>query len=221
MVHVHHPLPRSEVHRERYILDRARGLRVLHVGAADAPYTWDALANGTWLHSKLSAVAGECLGVDIDEPTVARLRQERGITNLRVANCETLDPADVGTFDLVVAGEVIEHLDNPGLFLDGVRRVVSPTGHLLITTINAFCLRRLVRIPTHIESVHPDHTYYFSHRTLSTLVERHGFAFVEGHGYRVADRSFGMVGLVEGLAGLISPNLLQGLVHLYRPVVSE
>ena len=31
------------------------------------------------------------------------------------------------TFDVIIAGEMIEHLSNPGLFLKGIQRFMTPT----------------------------------------------------------------------------------------------
>jgi 2-polyprenyl-3-methyl-5-hydroxy-6-metoxy-1,4-benzoquinol methylase len=41
-----------------------------------------------------------------------------------------------GPFDLVVAIEVLEHLRNPGIFFDGVSRLLHPEGVFLLTTPN-------------------------------------------------------------------------------------
>jgi SAM-dependent methyltransferase len=56
--------------------------------------------------------------------------------------CHKLDlnadfAASVGqTFDLVVAQEIIEHLENPRHFLRQCRKLVAPGGYLLLTTPN-------------------------------------------------------------------------------------
>ena len=43
-------------------------------------------------------------------------------------------------FDAIVAGELIEHLSNPGLFLDCSSRHLQNNGLLILTTPNANCL---------------------------------------------------------------------------------
>ena len=216
MDHIHYALPKSRVDREAYVINKARGKRVLHLGAADTPYTWEAINAGTWLHQKLTDVASACVGLDLDAETVTRLRHDHRVTNLVVGNCEALSPELLGQFDLIVAGEMIEHLNNPGLFLESARGVLAPGGELLVTTINAFCLRRFLRIPFGTESVHPDHTYYFSHCTLNTLVRRFGYELIEAHGYALNTAKKSYITIIEELGALLSPNLCQGLVHLYR-----
>ncbi|MBO0181221.1 hypothetical protein J0682_30075, partial [Vibrio parahaemolyticus] len=77
-------------------------------------------------------------------------------------------------FDVIVAGEIIEHLNNPGLFLSGVRRFMHRDSKLVITTINAYCAMRFfvyaLRGRRGInEFVHPDHVAYYSYSTLRVL----------------------------------------------------
>jgi len=83
------------------------------------------------------------------------------------------------TFDVIVAGEMIEHLNNPGLFLTGIQRFMNADTRLVLTTINAYCGMRwfwygLRGRRGKQEPVHPDHVAYYSYSTLSVLVKRHG-----------------------------------------------
>ena len=211
----HFKLPNSLVDREQFILDVCKGRRVLHLGCADFPYTEESLASGTWLHHKVSDVASSCLGVDLDSNSVARLHERHDIDNIMQGNAEQLDKLHIGLFDVVLAGEIIEHINNPGLFLHTARLVLKPDGRLLITTTNAFCLRRFVRIPFRYESIHPDHTYYFSHTTLQTLVKRFGYQLEESHSYRILSKRPLLPYILERLSTVITPNWGEGIIHVY------
>lgn len=211
----HFKLPRSLVDREKFILKTCVGKRVLHLGCADAPYTAERLQSGTWLHDKVTAVSAECLGVDMDRESIAWLQQTHGVTNIVYGNAEALDTLN-DKFDVVLAGEIIEHLNNPGSFLESARSVLAPNGKLLITTTSAFCFRRFVRIPFGYESIHPDHTYYYSHVTLETLVKRFWYRLFEAHAYRLPNRKPVLPYLLERLASAVTPNWAEGIVHLYR-----
>ena len=217
----HFPIPRSQVDRIKFIIDFARGKSVLHLGCADYPYTLERLESGTWLHQMVSGVAASCLGVDSDEETVAWLRDTQGISNVIHGNAEKLDELDLGRFDVVLAGELIEHLNNPGMFLDSAKTVMKPEGRLLITTTKAFCFRRFIRIPFGIESIHPDHTYYFSHVTLSCLAQRFGFRLDKACSYRLPNRKPPLPYMVERLATVVTPNWGEGIVHVYSLPVQE
>ncbi len=211
----HYKLPSALIDREKYIVEAARGRHVLHVGCADHPFTAKRIRDGSWLHAKISAVAGSCLGVDIDYAAVEALKVEHQVNDVVVGNAEQLDELTPRTFDLIVAGELIEHLNNPGSFLETAKQVLRPGGRLLISTTNAFCVRRILRIPFGYESIHPDHTYYFSHITLRTLVCRFGYQLIHSASYRLPNSKPVLPYVVERMATWVSPNLGEGILHIY------
>lgn len=165
--------------RVGYILDACRNKRVLHVGCADVPLTQKRLEDGTLLHGMIEKVAAVQYGIDLSAEGIGILRQQ-GYNNLAVANVEELtksNPFGDVNFDVIVAGEILEHLSNPGYFLDGMKPLLSNTGsRLVLTTVNAYCAYRFVyAFLMGGEKVHPDHVYYFSRSTLIRLLTRHGF----------------------------------------------
>jgi SAM-dependent methyltransferase len=86
------------------------------------------------LFRRLVEVNPDAVGVDHDAEGVAAL-QSAGYH----AVCANVQTLDLGwQFDTIVAGELIEHLDNPGLFLTAVRRHLKPGGKLILTTPNPF-----------------------------------------------------------------------------------
>jgi 2-polyprenyl-3-methyl-5-hydroxy-6-metoxy-1,4-benzoquinol methylase len=72
------------------------------------------------------------------------------------------------TFEVIVAGDVIEHMSNPGLFLDNCRRHLEPGGQLILTTPNA-------KWPTVFLRPNPTHALWHDHYTLRHLLERHHY----------------------------------------------
>ena len=72
--------------------------------------------------------------------------------------------------DLVVAGEVIEHLDDPGSFLDGLHALVAPGGLLVVTTPNASGLVNAAALLGNLEVNHPDHVALFTCTTLDAML---------------------------------------------------
>ena len=75
---------------------------------------------------------------------------------------------------------MIEHLNNPGLFLNGIKRFMTPDTQLVITTINAYSGMRFFVYGLRgrggeLEPVHPDHVAYYSYSTLKLLLERHHY----------------------------------------------
>ena len=110
------------VQRVEYILSQCEGKSVLHLGCTNWPYTEAAIKNNDLLHTAIGERSSELFGIDADEEGLDVLKAN-GFSDLYTGDLEHLDNSLLDrTFDVVVAGEVIEHLNNPGLFLDGVKR---------------------------------------------------------------------------------------------------
>lgn len=78
--------------------------------------------------------ARSVVGVDIDEEAVAHARRKYGI-EARVGNADSI-PAGDDEFDLIVSFETIEHIADPGGFLDECVRVCRPGGTFVVSTPN-------------------------------------------------------------------------------------
>lgn len=215
----HFRLPRRLLRREDYLLAHCVGQRVLHVGCVDFSTTGDwfqGVVGGTWLHGRLEAVAAELVGVDNATAAIGWLRAQCGRSDVHLADAQTLELPGVAPFDVIVAAELIEHLPSPGAFLTAARPLLKSAGLLLVTTTNAYCLRRLLRVATGVESVHEDHVAYYSHRTLARLAELSGYAVVEQLNYRLPNRRPLLPYLVEALACTVSANLGEGIIAALR-----
>lgn len=171
-------LPRVPVVRGRheFVVERCRGRRVLHVGCVDSGLLEERYRAGELMHLRLSAVAAEVWGVDNDAEGIAFL-QARGVPNLFHADAGAFSQHEAlrgQVFDVIVATELIEHLANPGSFLEDVRALLQP-GHtqLIVTVPNAFRIDTLLWMLRGIEFVHPDHNYWFSYSTLTHLLQKH------------------------------------------------
>ncbi|HWQ20863.1 MAG TPA: methyltransferase domain-containing protein [Methanotrichaceae archaeon] len=145
------------MNRFDFVIAHCWNKKVLHIGCA---------GNGL-LHRKLSNVAYELHGLDIDRDGL-ELLERMGFGNLHEGDAEHLDIG--GHWDAVVATEMMEHLANPGLFLDGLRALDAH--EYLITVPNG--LRWQLR-----EKVWGEHVAWYSPATLRTALELHGFAVDE------------------------------------------
>jgi SAM-dependent methyltransferase len=125
-----------------------------------------------WLHEQICKVARECLGVDYEKAEVEKLKKKG--YNVKVANVETMDLGR--TFDVVVAGELIEHLANPGLFLERANKHLKKDGMLILTTPNvfspSFIIRRIFNRDLHVNE---EHVAYYDVQTLNQLLTRYNF----------------------------------------------
>jgi SAM-dependent methyltransferase len=85
---------------------------------------------GTGANLEMLARCGETEGVDVSAEALAFCR-ERGLQNVRHGEAEHL-PYEDGSFDLVTALDVVEHLDDDVAGLGEMRRVLRPAGRALL-----------------------------------------------------------------------------------------
>jgi hypothetical protein len=166
-----HKIPVAEViDREAFILEHCTGKRVLEFGASGP------------MHDGILKVAADVLGVD---------REHRKQGNDIVIGFDLDDvtqaylPGTHFTPEVIVCGEVLEHLSNPGWFLTRLRRQFGDTP-TIITVPNAFSAAAQKQLLKGIENVNADHVAWYSFRTLKTLLGRAGytdfsFAWYRGH----------------------------------------
>lgn len=158
--------------RDDVILEHCRNKRVLHVGAADSPYTQHKYASGTLLHKRLSTVASELLGIDIDEEASNWLN-DRGLP--RIVAADITDAANMRFApDVIVFGETIEHVANIGTCLENLKRCMTPSTKLLISTPNCYHLWFTSMVLRNHEVIHDDHKVGFSYGLLRQLLESQG-----------------------------------------------
>lgn len=163
--------------RVEFLTQICAGKKVLHLGCTNYPYTKDSIANKMLLHFDLAKVAKEIYGFDGDQSGIDILKAA-GVEKLFQVDLENLALVPLEeTFDVIIAGEIIEHLSNPGLFLNGIQRFMNGNSQLIITTINAYCVFRFLIYALRgkggeNEPVHPDHVAYYSYRTLSLILKR-------------------------------------------------
>jgi len=179
-------LPRAKaVVREDYLIDACRHRRALHVGCADAPFTRRKHEDGTLLHGKLAGVASELVGIDCDEDALVWLG-EHGVHDLFLR-----DASEIGGLlretgfrpEVIVAGEVLEHLLEPLQFLNGISSVMDRGTKLVLSVPNAFAATSVASVWLRKEKVHPEHVAYYSYFTIRELLRRTGFEVVDQHPY--------------------------------------
>ena len=217
--------PIELVQRVDLIKRISTGKKVLHLGCTNWPYTKEAIDNNMLLHFDLEKIAGELYGFDYDQKGLDIL-SNRGTRNLYRADLENLDELKLDeTFDVIIAGEMIEHLNNPGRFLQGIQRFMNNETELVITTINAYSALRFMIYGLRgkggiNEPVHPDHVYYFSYKTLNLIINRAGlsvrdFYFYDiGTEHRPHNRWF--FNLLNDVSVKIFPQLSDGLIAVCR-----
>ena len=164
------------VSKELFIQDACQGKVVLDMGCIR--YNADfALHDPNWLHNKIKRVAKEVVGVDCLPAEIDKLNSQ-GYSIIYGDVTKSLDLHKI--FDVIVAGDLIEHLLNFEGFFDNCSRLLKPDGIVIITTPNPFYIDEFyfVAIKKHY-LINPEHTCWIDPQALSQLAIRFGYIIKE------------------------------------------
>jgi 2-polyprenyl-3-methyl-5-hydroxy-6-metoxy-1,4-benzoquinol methylase len=140
--------PERETLFRRYV--GGPGRRVLDLGCRDGALT------------EAYAVGNEVVGVDADREALAEA-ERRGIET-HWADLDQPLAFDDASFDVVVAGELLEHLRDPASLVTQIRRVLRPGGMFVASVPNAYRVKGRLRFlfgrapesdPTHLQMFSP------------------------------------------------------------------
>ena len=97
-------------------------------------------------------------GIERDEKQV-EVARKRGF-DCRPGRIDVEFPFADGSFDMVFAGEIIEHVADPDYLLCEIRRVLKPGGYLLLTTPNLVCWYNRLLVLAGVTPMFVEHSYY-------------------------------------------------------------
>ena len=148
-------------------------LKMLSIGCADGEFEMRYVTQGVVVYG----IDGVALAIE-----KANAKGIRGT----VADFSAELPYDTHSFDVVFAGEVIEHVFDVPRFLNEVFRVLRPDGELVLTTPNLARLTDRIRFlfgwsPKHVSPTHPYlkyHIHPFTPTSLRLALSEAGFQIV-------------------------------------------
>lgn len=136
------------------------------------------------LAGRLAALGFQVTGIDSSETAVqiARKNYHNATFVQAVIDPKVGEQIDAGLFDLVISSDVIEHLYCPSDLLEAARSLLRPNGQLLVGTPYHGYLKNLAlsvsgQMDSHFTVLaNGGHIKFFSVKTLSELITRHGFS---------------------------------------------
>jgi 2-polyprenyl-3-methyl-5-hydroxy-6-metoxy-1,4-benzoquinol methylase len=160
--------------KKDFVIPYVRGKKVLDLGCVD--HSLSRTQHPDWLHGLIHKETQSVIGVDYLEHEVCVLN-DKGF-NIVCTNVETMDFGE--RFDVIVAGDIIEHLSNPGRFLEKVHLHLTENGVCLLTTPSPVNFLRLVELLfVGYVDAHPEHTSWYTPEVLKELAGKYGLAVVE------------------------------------------
>jgi SAM-dependent methyltransferase len=149
---------------------------VVHLGFVDETRMEERLAQGSWLHGQLAGVAKELVGIDASRPGVeATAAEDYEVYLADLESSEDVAALGIEPGDVVLAGELVEHLANPGRMLEAIHPLLREGGSLVVTTPNAHALTNVLAGLIGLELVNSDHVGWQSWWTGRELLARHGY----------------------------------------------
>ncbi|MFC1667934.1 class I SAM-dependent methyltransferase [Chlamydiota bacterium] len=157
------------------IIPIVKNKQVLDLGCAD--HSYDQKENEpNWLHGIISHYATEVIGIDIEDDAIQKMRSH-GFTVIK-SDVESFHLDKL--FDVVVAGDVFEHLSNPGNTIKNIYNHLKNNGFFIITTPNPFSVSQFFKIVKRNSiKVRADHTCWYDPVTIKTLLNLNGFDTVD------------------------------------------
>lgn len=179
----------SPADRLAFISEKVKNKIVLDLGALDETAYEQKENTSFWLHKRICEVAKRVYGVDNSS-----LIPEEGLKPFPNSIIYKEDVyrlektvSKIKQIDIVVAGELIEHLTDTLSFLKSIKNIQSLQGkELILTTPNATSLHNAIVGTLKREATHVDHLCIYSYKTLNTLCKRAGFCSWEIIPYHMA-----------------------------------
>lgn len=177
-------LSHESVIREDFIMNLAKGRRVLHFGFLDSPFTEQKILAKSLLHQQIQKVADYLYGIDIDAKCLDIYQNltgdlDNGILNIQEKS-QSFDHLARG-YNIILLPEVLEHLLYPSQALENIRRIcyLNKGSKICITVPNAYSSLSFFIGINGNEAVHPDHYFYFSPYTILKLLTDCGLSNIE------------------------------------------
>lgn len=163
-----------------------------------------------WIHGLIAKKASSLVGIDIDKPALEEIKSTYPNLDVRYGDARNFDVND--TFDVIHAGELIEHIDNFEGFFNSIKKHLKPGGIVLITTPNKETINQFFYNLTGGLQVNSEHVCWFCDKTLVALVERNGMKVSEVK--FLNQPTFGIRKVFRALLGLLPDRLSHGTLFV-------
>jgi len=155
---------------EEYVLHLIHAFAYVQASTfAEGKTVLDLGCNTGYGTSLLSKIAKKVVGVDVSKEAISAAKKDYGSLGIdfRVIDGKQM-PFDDDEFDVIMCCQVIEHIVDYDIFLEELKRVLSPTGVAVFTTPNS-----LIRLDPGMKPWNKFHVHEFDHSELQKLLMAH------------------------------------------------
>lgn len=143
------------------------GDRVLDLGSGEGDFT-----------AAVTEAGASAVGVEVAETAIRRARARHPGLEFQLTPVDGPLALPDGSFEVVWASEVIEHVADTARWLSEVRRVLAPGGRLLLSTPSHGRLRVAAGGMERFSAPLGDHLHLYTRSSLQGLLDEFGFADV-------------------------------------------
>jgi SAM-dependent methyltransferase len=157
------------ISKDDYIRFLCKDREVLDVGCVQHDWERSLSLRDSWLFAQIQQVASSVCGIDILGEAAQKL-SAYGF-NIIEGNAEKFDLGR--TFDVIVCGDIIEHLSNIGFFFESISRHLREDSLCVVTTPNPFNIEQLMSAIFHNRiNVNMEHTVWLDPQVMYEAVSR-------------------------------------------------
>jgi hypothetical protein len=217
-------LKRNIYVKHELITELVKGKKVVHYGCVDddKQLIKQKFEEGYYLHKLVTDASKKTIGVDLNKDAFDFLEKKLKIQNVvygDVENPETfdLDKKTLKNYDVLLIPDLIEHLNNPGNMLEGVREYFNKDVVVYIFTPNPFAWYNFAATLLNKEIYTDYHTMYFTTESMDILLKRYDFKIKRilpvvipkqrGLVVRIADK------ILSRIATFISPGFADAFMY--------
>ncbi len=172
--HEYHLTKRRKLLFLEFLKHQPQGLKVLDLGC----YVGDVV-------HEISQLGFAGYGVDVAEENVVKALKKYPHCTFAVADLDKdTIPFDNSHFDIIWAGDIIEHVHNTINLFSELNRVLKNDGSLVCSTPYHGVLKMIaisfVDLKRHFHPEHP-HVRFYTNKSLRMILQKYGFAVVREH----------------------------------------
>lgn len=157
--------------KQTLVIEHCKNKKVLDIGCVgEFEYTPEKMRNT--LHYRLKPFTKKLVGIDIAEEGIRALNSLG--CDCRIGFAEEIQ-GDLGKFDIILLGDIIEHIPDPCTFLMDLRSLLKKDGTIICTTPNALSFTNLAFLLMGKRITRHQHVAWYCRVTLKNLFLYSGY----------------------------------------------
>lgn len=198
------------------------GKNVVHYGCVDdeedlIKHKFD---TGRYLHTEVTKSSKSTIGIDLNKQAFGFLKKKLGIDNIVYGDVEDPRTFEINKkafdkTDILLIPDLIEHLNNPGNMLQGIKDYFPAKVKIVILTPNPVAWYNFLATLLGKEIYTPYHTMYYTTESLEILLNRYGYKITKILPVTSPKQRGGILRSFDSIVGKIAMFISPGFADLF------